>query len=355
MKRFAKLCFPILLMIVFITGCGDKGSSSSPPSGSHANTGPDTTNGAHIYVADSGNARIAQMDDLTGAGWVTLGTRGTGTNQFGGPEGGYSPTGVFVDTAGKIYAADKTNCRIIRVDDITGANWTALGAACSGEAKHFDSPTGIFVVEDTAGKTKIYVADMGNSRIVRVDDMEGSNWTTFGSSGSGANEFNRPIGVFVDTNGKIYVVDQVNSRIVRIDDMSGAGWTSLGTRGSGANQFASPAGIFVDSSGKIYVTDASIFENNIEVVSTNRIVRVNDMTGAGWTTFGNTGSGDNQFTQPAGIFVDTSGRIYIVDQFINRVVRVDDMAGAGWRTLGCYGTDPATVAVFDGIRSIFIR
>lgn len=89
---------------------------------------------------------------------------------------------------------------------------------------------------------------------------------------------------------KIYVTDRDNSRIVRMDDMTGAGSVSIGSYGSGTYQFINPQGIFVDTAEKIYVADS-------------RIVRIDDMTGAGWTTFGTLGSGTNQFSGPSGIFV----------------------------------------------------
>ncbi len=75
--------------------------------------------------------------------------------------------------------------------------------------------------------------------------MRGAGWTTFGAEGSGANRFNLPWGIFVDAAGKIYVADNGNNRIVRIDDLTGAGWTTLGSAGTGKNQFDSPRGIFV--------------------------------------------------------------------------------------------------------------
>src|SRR5438309_10033738 len=44
---------------------------------------------------------------------------------------------------------------------------------------------------------KIYVADESNNRIVRMDDMTGAGWTPFGVFGSGPNQFNLPVRVFV--------------------------------------------------------------------------------------------------------------------------------------------------------------
>ncbi len=93
----------------------------------------------------------------------------------------------------------------------------------------------------------------------------------------------------------IFVVDAGNNRIVRMNDMTGAGWTTLGgpAAGGGTNQFKAPGGVFVDTAGRIYVADAG----------NHRLVRVNDMTGAGWTTLGSSGNGKGQFNGPRAIFV----------------------------------------------------
>ncbi len=102
----------------------------------------------------------------------------------------------------------------------------------------------------------IFVTDAGNYRIVRIDDMTGAGWTTFGSTGSGVNQFNLPFGIFVDATGKIYVADSGNNRLVRFDDMTGAGWTTFGALGGGVNQFRRPVGVSVDGAGRIYVAEA---------------------------------------------------------------------------------------------------
>src|SRR2546428_8107880 len=56
----------------------------------------------------------------------------------------------------------------------------------------------------------------------------------------------------------IYVADASNNRIVRMDDMTGAGWTPFGTFGSGINQFRFPIGIYLSAAGHIFGTDAGI-------------------------------------------------------------------------------------------------
>ncbi len=223
---------------------GTKGSGIhqfSRPSGIYVDAA------GRIYVADSDNHRVVRMDDMTGAGWTTLGSHGNGINRF---DLRYNrPSGVFVDAAGRIYVADSGNRRIVRMDDMTGAGWTTLGkcpptqVSCIG-VNQFHSPVGIFV--DAAGR--IYVVDSGNSRIVRVDDMTGAGWTTLGACRwtpqhpcVGIKEFSSPVGIFVDRAGRIYVADRKSmfeGRIVRMNDMTGSGWTSF-------DMVRVPEGIFI--------------------------------------------------------------------------------------------------------------
>src|SRR3989304_10327546 len=184
--------------------------------------------------------------------------------------------------------------------DMAGAGWVTFGPTGKG-TKQFDNPSTVYV--DAGGR--IYIADRGNNRIVRIEDMKGAGWTAVGSAGSGARQFNTPRGVFVDAGGKIYVADTGNNRIVRMDDMSGAGWTAIGTHGDGGvNQFALPFGVIVDAKGRIYVADSG---TGLQFRS---VVRMDDMTGAGWTRLGTWGTGAKQFNIPAGVFVDGVGRIY---------------------------------------------
>ena len=136
---------------------------------------------------------------------------------------------------------------------------------------------------------RIYIPDASNNRIVRMENMAGSGWLAFGTSGSGVNQFNQPAAVDFDGSGHIYVVEFGGCRIVRMDDMSGTGWVSFGSSGSDTNQFKSPHSIAFDSLGRIYVGD------NLN----HRIVRFDDMTGSNWVSFGTYGTGINQFRGPA--------------------------------------------------------
>lgn len=295
-----------------------------------------------IYITDGENSvlkndRIVQIGDMNGGGWTTFGSPGAGVNQFA------FPRGIYVYSPTTIYTADQANHRIVMMLDMQGTGWTTLGSN-GGGPRQFAEPIGIYL--DTG--MKIYVTDAGTNQIDRMDDMTGANWTTFGSTGAGINQFHAPAGIVIDATGRIYVADSANDRIVRINDMSGAGWTSVGSQGSGPRQFNVPAFLALDQLGRIYVTD-----------STNcRVVRMDDMSGAGWTSLGGVcGNGVGQFNgvsnaQMGGIFVDTGGKIYVADGGNNRLVRMDDMSGAGWIVLGTSGNGTNQFSV---INSVFVK
>src|SRR5947208_11966279 len=82
---------------------------------------------------------------------------------------------------------------------------------------------------------KIYVADESNNRIVRMDDMAGTGWTPFGVFGSGMNQFKFPCGIFVSAGRLIFVADTSNHIIGRMDNTTYAGGPAV-DRPSGRNQ-----------------------------------------------------------------------------------------------------------------------
>ncbi len=96
----------------------------------------------------------------------------------------------------------------------------------------------------------------------------------------------------VDDRGRLYITDSANDRVVRVDDMTGAGWTALGRTGAGRHEFVFPTGIALDGAGRIYVTD----ENH-------RVVRMADLTGAGWSSYGTMGAARGSFFFPSAVAV----------------------------------------------------
>ena len=310
-----------------VTGAmSEAASPTTSPLGTGSLSGGTTNVNAEyepIYITDTYNYRIVRIDNMLGDNFTALGKHGAGTNQF------KLPWGIFVDAAGKIYVTDSAACRVVQMDDMSGTNWTTLGHCGSG-THQFNNPTGIFV--DASGK--IYVADTGNNRIVRMNGIAGGHWVTFGSLGSGAGQFNAPSGIALDASGRIYVADGNNTRVVRVDNMAGKNWTAYGSPG----QFSTLMAVTLDRTNRIYVADTY----------NNRIVRMDDMLGTNWTVLGGTTGGVAQFINPYGVNVDAYGTIYIADSRDYRIVMADDMTGAAWTTYGS-GATPQ----FDSPTSIF--
>ena len=255
---------------------------------------------APFYYSDT--EQIHRSDDLQGTNQISFGSQGGGVGQF------YGAYGIALDAAGRIYVADTYNCRIIRIDDMTGADWTTYGGACGSDAGEFYDPSGIAV--DSGGR--IYVLDTGNSRVVRMDDMTGANWISFGSVGSGVGHLAPYLSsIAVDSGGRIYVADTGNDRLVRVDDMTGANWTTLTqsppVNGVSLHSFQSPAAVALDAAGRIYVADDESYAP--------AVIRVDDMTGANWTSvYVASSSGLNSLSVDAGGTVFTGGGgVHFVD------------------------------------------
>ncbi len=223
--------------------------------------------------------------------------------------------------------------QLVRSDDLNGTNLTTYGTQGSGVGQFYGA---YGMALDSSGR--IYVADTYNARIVRIDDFKGTNWTTLGTYGSGEGQFKNPNAISIDAAGKIYVMDTGNSRLVRIDDMNGTNWTVATTGvGSGVSQFAQySTAVAFDTFGSIYFADTG----------NHRIVRMDDLSGSGWTTLPQ--SPLFSFASPVGIAVDTAGRIYVADASspTASVIRIDDMSGANWTkvSLGS-GATPHSIAV----------
>jgi sugar lactone lactonase YvrE len=314
-------------VLAITVGCQrEEAADHSPPP-------PVVSEQPQVYVADWANHRLARFADLRGEGWMTYGESGPVQFRF--------PVGVCLDAAGRIYVSEQEP-RLHRLDDPRGASWTTFSLeqeAGRPRNKHL----GCWVCVDRSGR--IYFSDGAQHRIVRIDDISGTNRTALGVAGGGPRQFRHPAGIWVDDQDHIYVADVDNFRIVRCDDMQGTNWMELGRYGSGEREFINPCGICVDHDGRIYIADQG----------NDRIVRLDDMRGTNWTAIGSFGVGDEQrkLYAPTGVSVDRAGRIYVTQCSSNhRVVRMDNMSGANWTVFGSGGIGAGQFASPMGI---FVR
>ncbi len=267
-----------------------------------------------IYVADLGNNRIQKFPPNSTTG--TAGTTVAGGNGAGsGATQLDNPADVYVDGSGAIYVADKRNHRIQKFPpNSTGstAGTTVAGGTGSGSgANQLNRPNGVFV----DGSGAIYVSDYINSRIQKFSPN-----STAGTSGTTVvDQIRLPGTIYMDGSGAIYVADTGNDRIKKFPANSTAGTTGTivaggNGNGSGPNQLDSPFAVYLDSRGAIYVADQG--NSRVQQFPPNSTGATAGTTVAGK---GGGGGGAAQFVFPQGLHVDGSGSVYVADQGNNRI------------------------------------
>ncbi len=186
-----------------------------------------TTDGANLYVADSGNHTIRKIVIATGTVTTLAGSSTTGkTDNNGTSATFYTPDGLTCDGT-NLYVTDSTNHNIRKITISTTAVTTIAGSTISGAAPGstdgigtaatFNSPGGI-----TTDGTSLYVADSKNNIIRKVDIITGAVTTVAGSgspglaSGDGsAASFSQPMGITTD-GANLFVTDYSYSLIREI-------------------------------------------------------------------------------------------------------------------------------------------
>lgn len=256
-----------------------------------------------VLVVDWGNRRV-QVFDANGVYLSQFGTLGAGPGQF------QAPQGIACDASGAIYVTDQIQNRVQKFTS-AGVYVTSWGTAGSGDGQ-FSFPARIAV--DASGH--VYVVDMFNHRVQKFTS-DGAFVTKWGASGTGDGQFSYPYGIEVDRLGTVYVCDQSNNRM-QVFTSGGTFVAKWGVNGTGPGQFFGPACVAVASNGDVYVTDQ--FNHRVQ-----RFDRAGggglpgSMVAVSW--FGSSGSGDGQFNTPAGIAVDSQGRIFVSDRGNNRLQR----------------------------------
>mgnify|MGYP000913120811 FL=1 len=102
---------------------------------------------------------------------------------------------------------------------------------------------------------------------------------------------------------------------------------TFGTQGSGNGQFSRPYDTAIDSSGNIWIVDN--FNSRIQQFSSSgQWLKTITGYGTGW---------DQQFWTPAGIAIDAQGNIWVADSGNNRILRFSG-AGTYLGQVGSYGS-----------------
>jgi streptogramin lyase len=329
-----------------LAGTGQSGFSGDGGPGTKAQLanpygltlGPD---GA-LYICEEDNHRIRRLDIKTGIISTVAGTGEQGYSGDGGPalEAKLNePYEIRFDSGGNMFFVEMRNHLVRRVDAKTGVISTVAGigepgfAGDGGPAKQaqFRQPHSIAL----DGKGFLYVADIGNHRVRRVnltagtiDTFAGTGEKTATPDGSPVRgtPLNGPRAIAFDRRGDMFLALREGNTVYRID-MAGltlhhiAGTGEQGYSGDGGPaktaKLSGPKGIEVGPDGGVYIADTE-----------SHTIRRIDLRSGVITTVAGDGSvhdgpdGDPLkcgLARPHGIFVDRAGRIYIGDSENNRV------------------------------------
>jgi sugar lactone lactonase YvrE len=190
----------------------------------------------HMYFVEMVGAVVRRVDGKSGI----IGTvAGTGAPGFGG-DGGPAvkaqlrqPHSIALDQKGGLYIADIGNGRIRRVDLASGRIETPPGCDFSGK----DVPAARRGPRALAiDGTSLWIAFREGNSVARMDLRTGQVTPVAGTGEKGARDgpgseaqFNGPKGIAAARSG-IYVVDTENQTIRRIDPATGAVSTIAGGR-----------------------------------------------------------------------------------------------------------------------------
>ena len=247
----------------------------------------------NFYVTDRANDRILIFNPQGTYIAPPWGSSGDGDGQFDQPDG------IGIDTLGNVYVVDTVNHRVQKLSS-TGAYTTEWGSVGSGD-NDMMYPEGL-AVSKLSGS--VYVADWMNNRVLKFNSVGDLQMKWDSSYGSGNLNFKEPMHVALDSGENLYVADRGNNRVIKFD---AAGDFVAEWRGVDASPFDEPCGIAVDASDYVYVTDL----NN----------RVQKFSGVGEfiTQFGESGTGNGQFSNPMGLVIDDAYNVYVVDTGNNRI------------------------------------
>lgn len=336
----------------------------------------------NLYIADSQNNRVRMVD--TNGVITTFAGNGTvnppGFWGDGGPAVNASlhlPTGVAVDSSGKIYiaAASDNTVRVVTTDGIinifAGSGYPGYygdyAATVSGNTTTVTNVgtatiATLFNPQDVAvgPNNSILIADAGNSAIRQVTSA-GVIYTISGNGSTGLSgdgtaislSMLAPFSVAADSSGNIYAAEFGTNRIRKLDTKgnitTAIGDGNQGFAGDGGPpnkvEMNLPTGVAVDPSGNILFADS--LNNRIRKLASGS---VNTIAGNGVLSHSGDGGAATsaQLNTPLGVAVDAAGNTYIADTANNVVRRVDskgvisNFAGTG--TAGSSGDGSAAAS-----------
>jgi len=298
------------------------------------------------YVCEHKGERIVRIDNA-GKASVLAGTGQTGYSGDGGTATQatlFDPHGIVITAGQLMYVADTRNHTIRRIDLRTGFISTVAGSGKAGYSGDGGPATkaefnGTFAIDVDPRGRNLYVADLGNRRVRKIDLKSGIVTTIAGNGEKGvpqdgaeapASPLVDPRAVAADSKGNVYVLER-GGNALRVVDKKGKIRTLITPASSAATSATTvapdlngPKHLCVDRNDNVIIADAE-----------NHLVRKYDPRTGKTVTIAGTGQSGKEIVtgdplktavnRPHGVIVHPSGALYISDSYNHRILRL-----TGW-------------------------
>ncbi|HNC43102.1 MAG TPA: hypothetical protein PLU80_02905, partial [Acidobacteriota bacterium] len=244
-----------------------------------------------IYVADTGNNRIQWSTD-SGVTWANFATVGSANTQVRAPQG------LELDSAGNLYVSDTGNGRVMRFNGGIPGSGVVIASNGAGGGQ-VGSPRGLVI----DGSFRLFVTDQSNSKIIRIlnanTTTSSASGTVLATSGTALNKVQNPQGIAIDPTGNLFIADTGNSRILRWVNANPNNSSTFALTGIQMGQVNQPEGVTVK-----FFSSGSFAGSTLLVVADtgNNRIQGRFLPTGGWSLIGspnNIGSGIGQFRAPS--------------------------------------------------------
>jgi DNA-binding beta-propeller fold protein YncE len=306
--------------------------------------GPDRA----LYWADFGSNRVLRLDLRSRIISVIA---GNGTKGYAGDSGPAksaqlsAPHEVRFDSKGNIYVAERDSHVVRYIDMKSGVISTAAGdgmrgySGDGGPAKQSQLAQPHSIALDKSDN--VYICDIVNNRVRRIDAKTGIITTFAGTGAADATPEEAPLAgtptrgprsIDIGPDGTMYLILREGNKVFSIDSSHTrlkhlAGTGELGYSGDGGPainaKFGAPGNALNGPKGVTYAADQSLYVSDTE----NHVIRRIDLRTGTVTTVAGTGRrGDGgegnplacSLARPHGVFID--GRnVYIGDSENHRI------------------------------------
>lgn len=260
----------------------------------------------------------------------------TGKTSFvAGGEAFHEPHAIVMNSQDQLFIADTHNNRVLRRDIATGETITVAGNGEKGYSGDGGPATaaafnGIYAIDLAPDGKQLYIADLTNKRIRRVDLGSGIVTTVAGNGQEGVpadgavaaeSPLVDPRAVTADANGNVYILER-RGNALRVVGKDGRIRTLI-KPGDITPDMNGPKHLCMDLNGNVIIADAE-----------NHLVRRYDVKTGKTTTIVGTGEAGltidaanplkTQVRRPHGVYVHHDGALYVTDSYNHRVLRLTD-------------------------------